>query len=106
LIELRADGFTIRQALPLGPGLCLARQHEFTLCETDRGARAVAYLASRLTPYTRPSNIAVAESTQKGIVTFGHSAADAVRPVPAVADFRRQLAALIPMLGLVRPPNE
>jgi TetR/AcrR family transcriptional regulator, transcriptional repressor of bet genes len=106
LIELRADGFTIRQALPLGPGLSLARQHDFTLCDTDRGGRAAAYLASRLTPYTRPSAIAVAESTQKGIVTFGHAAADAVRPVPAVAAFRRQLAALMPMLGLVRPPNE
>ena len=106
LIELRADGFTIRQALPLGPGLCLARQQDFTLCETDRGGRAAAYLAGRLTPYMRPSNIAVAESTQKGIVTFGHAAADAARPVPAVAAFRRQLVALMPMLGLVRPPNE
>jgi TetR/AcrR family transcriptional repressor of bet genes len=106
LIELRADGFTIRQALPLGPGRSLARQHDFTLCETDRGGRATAYLASRLTPYTRPSAIAIAESTQKGIVTFGHAAADAVRPVTAVAAFRRQLAALMPMLGLVRPPNE
>jgi TetR/AcrR family transcriptional regulator, transcriptional repressor of bet genes len=106
LIEMRADGFTIRQALPLGPGLSLARQHDFTLCDTDRGARAAAYLASRLTPYTRPSAIAVAESTQKGIVTFGHAAADAVRPVPALAAFRRQLAALMPMLGLARPPNE
>ncbi len=106
LIELRADGFTIRQALPLGPGRSLVRQHDFTLCETDRGARAAAYLASRLAPYTRASTVAVAESTQKGIVTFGHAAADAVRPAPAVAEFRRQLVALIPMMGLARPPNE
>jgi TetR/AcrR family transcriptional repressor of bet genes len=106
LIELRADGFTIRQALPVGPGRSLLRQHDFTRCETERGARAAAYLASRLAPYTRRSAIAVAESTQKGIVFFGHAAADAARSAPSVAAFRRQLLALVPMLGLVRPPHE
>ena len=64
---------------PWVPAEACVRQHDFTLCETDRGARAAAYLASRLAPYTRASTVAVAESTQKGIVTFGHAAAEAVR---------------------------
>lgn len=106
LIELRGDGFTIRQVLPLGPGRSLVRQHDFTLCETERGARAAAYLATRLAPYTRRSAIAIAESTQKGIVAFGHAASDEAQPAPAVAAFRRRLVALVPMTGLARPPNE
>jgi TetR/AcrR family transcriptional repressor of bet genes len=105
-IELRPDGFTILQVLPIAPGRCLLRQHDHTLCEADRPARAAQYLASRLDPYTRRSAIAVAESTQKGIVTFGHEAANGAQPAPAVAAFRRQLVALMPMMALPRPPND
>jgi TetR/AcrR family transcriptional repressor of bet genes len=105
-IELRPDGFTILQVLPIGPGRCLLRQHDHTLCESDRPARAAQYLASRLNPYTRRAAIGVAESTQKGIVTFGHEAADGAQAAPAVAAFRRQLVTLMPMMSLARPPNE
>ncbi len=72
----------------------------------DRAARAAQYLASRLSPHTRRSAIAVAESTQKGIVTFGHEAAHGGRPVPAAAAFRRQLVTLIPVMALARLPND
>jgi TetR/AcrR family transcriptional repressor of bet genes len=105
-IEVRPDGFTILQVLPSGPGRCLLRRHEHTLCEADRPALAAEYLALRLNPYTRPSAIAVAESTQRGIVTFGHEAADGAQAAPAVAAFRRQLVTLMPMMGLARPPND
>jgi TetR/AcrR family transcriptional regulator, transcriptional repressor of bet genes len=105
-IELRPDGFTILQVLPIAPGRCLLRQHDHTLCEADRPARAAQYLASRLNPYTRRSAIAVAESTQKGIVTFGHEAANGAQAAPALAAFRRQLVALMPMMALSRPPND
>jgi TetR/AcrR family transcriptional repressor of bet genes len=105
-IELRPDGFTILQVLPSGPGRCLLRRHEHTRCEADRPGRAAEYLALRLNPYTRPSAIAVAESTQRGIVTFGHEAADGAQAAPAVAAFRRQLVTLMPMMGLARPPND
>jgi phenylpropionate dioxygenase-like ring-hydroxylating dioxygenase large terminal subunit len=105
-IELRPDGFTLWQALPIGPGRCLLRQHDFTLCEADRPARAAQYLASRLNPYARRSAVALAESTQTGIVTFGHEAANGAQAAPAVAVFRRQLVALLPMLALPRPPND
>jgi nitrite reductase/ring-hydroxylating ferredoxin subunit len=105
-IEQRPDGFTILQVLPIGPGRCLLRQHDHTLCEADRPARAVQFLASRLNPYARRSSIAVAESTQQGIVTFGHEAADGAQAAPAVAAFRRQLVTLMPMMAFPRPPND
>jgi TetR/AcrR family transcriptional repressor of bet genes len=105
-VELRPDGFTVLQLLPTAPGRCLLREHDYTLCENDRLARIANYLASRLNPYTRPSAIAVAESTQKGIVTFGHEAADGAQAAPAAAAFRRQLVALMPMMALSRPPND
>jgi TetR/AcrR family transcriptional repressor of bet genes len=107
LIELRPDGFTILQALPSGPGHSLLRQHDYTLCETDRPGRAAQYVASRINPFARPSAIAVAESTQKGIVTFGHEATHAAQAVPAAAvAFRRQLTRLVPMMSLARPPSD
>jgi phenylpropionate dioxygenase-like ring-hydroxylating dioxygenase large terminal subunit len=106
LLELRPDGVTVLQALPSGPGRSLLRRHEYTLCEADRAARAAGYLASRLNPYTRPAAVAIVESTQKGIVTFGHEAADGAHAAPAAAAFRRQLTALVPMMALARPPNE
>ena len=105
-IELRPDGFTILQVLPVSAGCCLLRQHDYTVCEADAPARAAQYLAGRLNPYTRPAAIAVAESTQIGIVTFGHEAASAAQPEPAVAAFRRQLVALMPMMSLARAPND
>jgi TetR/AcrR family transcriptional repressor of bet genes len=106
LIERRPDGFTILQVLPIGPGRSLLRQHDYTLCETDRPARAAKYLASRLNPYTRQARIALAESTQKGIVTFGHEAARGAQASPKVAAFRRQLVALMPVMALARPPTD
>ena len=105
-IELRPDGFTVLQLLPTGPGRCLLREHDYTLCENDRLGRIANYLASRLNPYTRHAAIAIAESTQNGIVTFGHEAADGAQAAPAAAAFRRQLVALMPMMALSRPPND
>ena len=106
LIELRPDGFTILQVLPSGPGRSVLRRHDYTRCEADRPGRAAQYVASRLNPYARPSAIAVAESTQKGIVSFGHEAAHGAQAAPAAAAFRRQLTALVPMLARARPPND
>jgi hypothetical protein len=105
-IELRPDGFTLLQVLPIGPGRSLLRQHDYTLCAADRPARAAQYVASRLNPYTRRSAIDIAESTQKGIVTFGHEVVDGAQAAPAVAAFRRQLVTLMPAMALARPPNE
>ncbi len=106
LAELRPDGFTILQALPSGPGRCLVRRFDYTLCEAERPARAAQYLASRLNAYERPAAIAVAESTQKGIVIFGHEAAGGSQIESAAAAFRGRLLALVPMMALARAPND
>jgi len=106
LIEVRPDGFTILQVLPMGPGRSLLRQHGYSLCEAERPALAAQYLASRQSSYGRSAAIAVVESTQAGIVTFGHEAARGAHAAPAVAEFRRQLVELVPLLGLARPPND
>lgn len=102
LLYIRPDGIGILQVLPVEAGRCVLLRHQYTLCESDRPARAAAYLASRLTPLSRQSGIALAESTQEGLVTFGHEAAPAA---PAVAAFRRQLAMLVPLLAHPRPPD-
>ncbi len=106
LVEFRPDGFTILQVLASGPGHSILRRHDFTLCQEDRVARAARYVASRFNASMGRSGIAVAESTQIGIVTFGHQAADGVRTAAATAAFRRHLVTLIPMITLARPPND
>jgi hypothetical protein len=106
LIESRPDGFTILQALPLAPGRTLLRRHDYSRCESQPIGRAAAYVASRLTPCARRGAIAVAESTQQGIVSFGHGAADGAPVAPAVAAFRRQLLALMPIMAQARAPND
>jgi AcrR family transcriptional regulator/nitrite reductase/ring-hydroxylating ferredoxin subunit len=105
LIELRPDGWTILQVLPVGPGRSLLRTHDYTVCEAPGPARAAAYLASRIHPRARHGFMAVAESTQKGLVTFGHQASEASPVVPAAAAFRRQLMARVPIMALARAPN-
>jgi TetR/AcrR family transcriptional repressor of bet genes len=106
LIESRPDGFTILQALPVAPGRTLLRRHDYSRCDSERIGRAAAYVAARISPSARRSAIAVAESTQKGIVTFGHGAAFDARCSPAVAAFRRQLLTLMPIMALARAPND
>jgi phenylpropionate dioxygenase-like ring-hydroxylating dioxygenase large terminal subunit len=106
LVELRPDGLSLLQALPSGAGRSLLRRHDFTLCTEEKSARIAGYLASRLNPYTRPAAIAVAESTQKGMVTFGREPVEAALTAPAAAAFRRQLAQLVPMMTLARPPHD
>ena len=106
LVELRPDGLTLLQVLPSGPGRSVLRRHDFTLCAEHRSARMAGYLASRLNPYTRPAAIAVAESTQKGMVTFGREAAEAAQAAPAAAAFWRRLAELVPVMTHARPPHD
>ncbi len=106
LIELRPDGFSLLQVVPAGPGQSRVRRFDYSVCEPKRRALAARYLASRLNPYTRRSAIAIAESTQQGIATFGHEVAAGTESAPAAVAFRRQLAACVPMLALARPPHE
>jgi len=106
LIELRPDGFSILQALPIAPGRSLMRWHHSTRCPDPRPALAAQYLASRLRPQMGRSMIVVAESTQKGLAIFGHGAAQAASSAAEVTAFRQYLLAQLPALGLDRPPAD
>jgi TetR/AcrR family transcriptional regulator, transcriptional repressor of bet genes len=106
LIELRPDGFSILQVLPIAPGRSLMRWHHSTYCPDPRPALAAQYLASRLRPQMGRSMIVVAESTQKGLAIFGHSAAQAASSASEVTAFRQYLLAQVPALGLDQPPAD
>ena len=105
LLETRPDGLSVIQVWPIAVGRCLVRRLDYSVLPPDAAARAVLYLAARLDGYARRSTLTLAGSTQSGIVEFGHKA-DGGRPVaPAVAWFRRRLAAQIPSLRLAHPPT-
>jgi TetR/AcrR family transcriptional repressor of bet genes len=106
LIELRPDGFSILQVLPIAPGRSSMRWHHYTLCPDPRPALAAQYLASRLRPQMARSMIVVAESTQKGLAIFGHSAVQAASSAAEVTAFRQYLLAQVPALGLDQPPAD
>jgi TetR/AcrR family transcriptional repressor of bet genes len=106
LLELRPDGVTILQVLPSAPGRCLLRTHHYTLCAAHRPAAALQYLASRLRPQRPRSMVAIAESTQKGLLVFGYQGSPGANGVPEVTAFRQHLLARIPALAGERPPAD
>jgi len=106
LIEERPDGTTIFQVIPVGPGVSLLRGHQFTRCASPRAARAAQYLASRVSRFGRRVTIDSAESAQRGMATFRHEALDGAMAAPALAAFRRELIAWLPVLTLSRAPSD
>jgi len=106
LIELRPDGFSILQVLPIAPGRSSMRWHHYTHCPDPRPALAAQYLASRLRPQMGRSMIVVAESTQKGLAIFGHGAAQAASSAAEVTAFRQYLLAQVPALAVDQPPAD
>lgn len=107
LVEIRPDGFSILQVLPIAPGRSCLRSHHYTHGSEERPAVAAQYLASRLRPLMSPSMIAVAESTQKGLTIFGNRAVQqGASSAPEVAAFRQYLLARVPALGFDRPPSD
>jgi TetR/AcrR family transcriptional regulator, transcriptional repressor of bet genes len=106
LIDLRPDGYSILQVLPIAPGRSLMRWHHYTHCPDLRPALAAQFLASRLRPQLGGSMIVVAESTQKGLAIFGQSAAQTAPRAAEVTAFRQYLLAKLPALGLDQPPHD
>jgi TetR/AcrR family transcriptional repressor of bet genes len=88
LLELRPDGLSVLQALPLGAARCRVRRMDLTVLSPDDGARAVRFLAHRLAPYARHSMRDVAESVQSGVVELGYEAATDAAPASLVSWFR------------------
>jgi len=106
LLQLRPDGVSILQAIPAAPGRSRVRRLDYTVCGAGRAARAMQYLAARMSSLERPSALELVESVQRGVIDYGYQAAP-MRPIsPAVAWFRRQLLARIPLLGLDRAPTD
>jgi TetR/AcrR family transcriptional regulator, transcriptional repressor of bet genes len=105
LLETRPDGLSVVQALPVSPGRCLVRRLDYTVLAPEESAGVALYLAQRLAPYARRSMLDVAESIQEGIVDFGYDMASGGVGSPAVAWFRRRLAALVPALVRARPAS-
>lgn len=105
LIEARPDGLSMLQALPIAPGQARVRRFEYTVVDSARAARALNYLALRLTPALRLESLAQAESVQQGIVAFGYAPAGHTRPARAQAAFRAWLRQRIPALRRDRGPT-
>ncbi len=108
LLERRPDGLSVLQIIPTGPGECRVRRVHLArgpLARNEDARGALQYLAGRLMPRCRRGWLAVAESAQRGLSEFGYRTADTA-PAPAVAWFRRLLAARVPALAAERPPNE
>jgi TetR/AcrR family transcriptional repressor of bet genes len=101
LLQWRPDGLTVLQAIPASPGTCRLRVLGVVRGSQGREARARQYLATRLTPWTRRSTRAVAESAQRGVTDFGYRAGAGL--APAIGWFRRHLTARVPSLALERP---
>lgn len=108
LIEIRPDGLTILQTLPITAGEARVRRCDYTFIELARAARALQYLALRLAPGLRMESLALARSVQQGIVAYGYAPALEVRPARAQGAFhiwlRRRLPALRGDLGPTARP--
>ncbi len=106
LLQWRPDGVSVMQVIPTGPGRCRVRRLDYARGAHGRNARATAYLAARLRPWTRRATLAAAQSAQTGMMDFGYGKRSRGAIPPAVSWFRRQLIARIPALALDRPPTE
>jgi TetR/AcrR family transcriptional regulator, transcriptional repressor of bet genes len=104
LVEIRPDGMTIFQVLPVAAGRCVLRENHFSRCAEERVAGAAQYLASRLSSFGRRASITMTESTQVGLVTLGHEGSHRARA--AAADFRRYLIAGVPAMARIRAPTD
>ena len=104
--ESRPDGLSILQVIPTAaPGAAACGGFDFTLARRQaRDARALQYLAARLTRWRDGRALTIAESTQRGMIEFGYRA----RPGARTARGRLVSApppARVPALALERPPT-
>lgn len=108
LVEIRPDGATILRVLPLTAGRSRVLRYAFVSAAVTAmaTAHATSYLADRLSPRFGRRAAGLAESIQRGIVTFGYHAAAAPAAASAAEAFRRWLKARIPALNYPHPPRD
>jgi TetR/AcrR family transcriptional repressor of bet genes len=102
LLQWRPDGLTVIQAIPTSAESCRLRLIGVAGSLEGRQARTAHALATRLTPATRASTRAVAESAQRGVSDFGYRTGSSL--APALRWFRQYLTAQVPAFALERPP--
>jgi len=99
LLEVSSAEALILQVIPESPGRCRVRRLDYSLAKSSRGKAGAG--KSKLTAGLQPlawlqQDIEVAESTQAGLAA-GAGEADESGPVsPALAQFRRSVATLLP----------
>jgi len=101
-IEIRPDGVSILQVLPVAAGRSLLRRFDYTLLGAVRAARAVQYLAGRLSPHARRTARVFAESAQQGLAFFGYEAGGGVSSAHEVVAFRRRVVECLPAIAFDR----
>lgn len=104
LFELRPDGLSVLQVLPLAPGRCILRRFDYTCCKSQRVAVLLSGLGDRLSPHARESAGMRAVSTQEGVCSFGYVSAVGLNVPRALAQFRRELIKIIPSIVRRWPP--
>ncbi len=96
LIETRPDGVSVLQVIPLAAGRCRVRRLDYGpnpgAGAEARVARALRYLARRLTSCFRAGWAALAESNQQGSVSFGYPATPRDPATLAQREFRQWYA--------------
>lgn len=96
LFENRPDGLSVLMVVPVAAGRSVLRRLEYTRVGPEARARAATYLAGRVDGFTRRRWLEAAESTQKGMIKFGHAPAEAGARASASAWFRAWLTARLP----------
>jgi TetR/AcrR family transcriptional repressor of bet genes len=100
LLRWRSEHLSILQVIPVGAARCRVRRLDLA-----RGDAALATDPEHSALWDRPATLAIAESAQQGVLEFGYRASAETKVSPALAWFRRHLAARVPALALERPPN-
>jgi hypothetical protein len=96
LFDVRAAGAVILQVIPIAPGRSRLRRFDFAVQESDkRTSRAVREGWRREIDGWLGAQVAVAESTQSGLMGAAAEPGDPGPITPALAQFRE---ALLPLL--------
>ena len=98
LLDVRPEGALILQVCPLAPGRSRIRRFDFVAREAaaakGRGRSRRDAWQRRATAWLR-QQIELAESTQAGLAAAAEEAAESGPVVPALAQFRESIAALL-----------
>jgi TetR/AcrR family transcriptional repressor of bet genes len=93
LLEIRAEGAAILQVIPIAAGRSRLRCFEFTAGAAAKRTRRGT--AGRMRGTSLTAQVALAESTQAGLMAGADGAPEAGPVPPALAEFRARVAAVL-----------